>query len=257
MKFLFAFFIAAVMFSSCIPSLKVRGDGDPIDHKEWTALVKKHVDEEGLVDYKGFIADTNKLNIYLKKLSDNAPAKRWTDNEEIAYWLNAYNAFTVKYIVDNYPVKSIKDLGAEKPIIFINTAWDQKFFSINGRKMDLNNIEQRILRQNFKEPRIHFALNCASMSCPKLRKEAFEANQLDKQLTDAAKVFLADNNRNKINEGKVSAIFDFYTQDFTKWTGKSLVDYINQFSATKLKEGQKIEYLEYDWSINEQGKKFQ
>ena len=257
MKFLLSLFLAALLFSSCIPSLKIRGDGDPIDHKEWTALVSRYVDADGLVDYKGFIKDKDKLDAYLKKVSDNAPAKKWSDNEKIAYWLNAYNAFTVKYIVDNYPVKSIKDLGAKNPIIFVNTAWDNKFFEIDGRKTDLNNIEQRILRQNFTEPRIHFALNCASMSCPKLRKEAYEADKLDKQLTDQAKEFMADKNRNKVSEGKVSAIFDFYTKDFTKWSGKTLVGYINQYAPTPLKEGKKVEYLGYDWSINEQGKKFE
>lgn len=257
MKLILSFLLAAIVFSSCIPSLKIRGKGAPIDHKEWTALVKKHVDDQGLVDYKGFIEDKTKLDAYLKKVSDNAPSKSWSENDKIAYWLNAYNAFTVKYIVDNYPVKSIKDLGADNPIMFVNTAWDKKFFEIDGRKTSLNNIEQRILRQNFKEPRIHFALNCASMSCPKLRKEAYEGAILDKQLTDQAKDFLADNNRNRLSEGKVSSIFNFYTKDFTSWSGKTITAYINQYASKQLKEGQPLEFLDYDWSINEQGKKFQ
>ena len=95
------------------------------------------------------------------------------------------------------------------------------------------------------------------MSCPKLRKEAYEGDKLDKQLTEQAKEFMADKNRNKVSEGKVSSIFSFYTKDFTGWSGKTLVGYINQYAPTQLKEGQKVEYLDYDWSINEQGKKFQ
>ncbi len=250
---------AVTIFSAC--ALKIRGDGKVIDHSEWTALVKKYVDADGLVDYKGFMTEKDALQKYLDKLSANAPAKKWSDNDKIAYWLNAYNAFTVKYILDNYPVKSIKDLGADNPIMFVNTAWDKKFFEIEGRKTSLNNIEQRILRQNFKEPRIHFALNCASMSCPKLRKEAYEGSKLDAQLTEQTKEFLNDENRNqlKAKDQKVSAIFDFYTKDFTGWSGKSLVDYINTYAATKLKPdaGQKVQYMNYDWSLNEQGKKFQ
>ncbi len=257
MKQTFFLLVMVISISSCIPSLKIRGKGAVINHSEWTALVKKYVDDDGLVDYKGFISDKPKLEAYLKKVSENAPAKNWTEQDKIAYWLNAYNAFTVKYIVDNYPVKSIKDLGAKKPVMFVNTAWDNKFFEIEGRKTNLNNIEQRILRQNFKEPRIHFALNCASMSCPKLRKEAYEGSKLDEQLDEQTKEFLADKNRNKISEGKISSIFDFYTQDFTKWSGKSIPAYINQYSSVKLKEDKPLEFVSYDWSINEQGKKFE
>ncbi len=249
--------ISIALLSGC--AMHVRGDGQPIDHKEWTALVSKHVDAQGLVDYKGFTADKDKLQVYLDKLSNNAPAKSWTKEDKIAYWLNAYNAFTVKLIVDNYPVNSIKDLAPKKAIIFINTVWDKKFFKINGRRMSLNNIEHRIIRKNFTEPRIHFALNCASMSCPKLRKEAYEGKNLDAQLTDQAKDFLADKNRNQVdaNNPKVSAIFDFYGMDMTKWTGMTLIDYINQYAPVKINANAKLQYLNYDWSLNEQGKKFQ
>ncbi len=243
-------------FSQC--SLHILSKSAPINHDEWTALVKKHVDADGLVDYKGFIKDKAELQKYLDKLSAHAPSKKWSDNDKIAYWLNAYNAFTVKDIVDNYPVKSIKDLGANNPIMFVNTAWDKKFFKIDGRSTSLNNIEHRILRQNFTEPRIHFALNCASMSCPKLRTEAYEGSKLDAQLTDQAKDFLADKHRNQITatNPKVSSIFDFYGMDMTKWSGMDLISYINKYAPVKIKEGTKLQYLDYDWSLNEQGKKF-
>lgn len=244
------------IFSQC--SLHIKGDGAVMNHDAWTKLVKAHVDGEGLVDYKGFIKDSAQLNSYLEKISASAPSSKWSENDKIAYWLNAYNAFTVKFIVDNYPVKSIKDLGADNPIIFVNTAWDKKFFKIDGRSTSLNDIEQRILRQNFTEPRIHFALNCASMSCPKLRKEAYVGSKLDEQLTDQAKEFLNDSHRNKITptNPKVSSIFDFYTKDFTKWSGMELIPYINKYSSTKINAGTKLQYLDYDWSLNEQGKKF-
>ena len=137
--------------------IHITGKNSVKKNELWTSLVKKHVGADGLVDYKGFIADKNKLQEYLDTLSANPPEKNWSDNDKIAYWLNAYNAFTIKLIVDHYPVKSIKDLGAKHQIIFINTPWDRKFFEIGGRTMTLNRIEHRILRREFREPRIHFA----------------------------------------------------------------------------------------------------
>ena len=156
--------------------------------------------------------------------------------------------------MDHYPVKSIKDIGPKHQIIFINTPWDKKFFKIGGKKMTLNDIEHRILRQEFNEPRIHFALNCASMSCPKLRREAYEGNQLNEQLTDQAKDFLRDKKRNEVDatHPKLSAIFDFYGKDMRKWSGKTLVGFINQYSPVQIKDDADIEFLDYDWSLNEQ-----
>ncbi len=256
MKFFISFvalFMLALFSTSCLP-LKFKGKGQPIKHEAWTKLVKQHINEQGLVDYKGFIKDKAELQSYLDYLSANAPGEQWTKEEKIAYWLNAYNAFTIKLIIDHYPVKSIKDLGPKRQIIFINTPWDKKFFEINGKTMTLNRIEHRILRKIYKEPRIHFALNCASMSCPKLRREAYEGAKLDAQLTDQAKDFMKDPTRNQPNASKpkLSSIFDFYGMDMKKWTGKTLIAYINQYSPTQIKEDADIEYLDYDWSINEQ-----
>lgn len=248
--FLFLFIIA--FFSGC--AIHTHGKGTPPSYAAWTVLVKKHVGKEGMVDYKGFIKDTQDLQSFLDLLSANPPGQQWTSDDQIAYWLNAYNAFTIKLIVDHYPVKSIKDLGPKHQIIFINTPWDKKFFKIGDKTMTLNNIEHRILRSEFKEPRIHFALNCASMSCPKLRREAYEGKQLNEQLTDQAKDFLRDKKRNEVNakNPKLSAIFDFYGKDMTKWSGKTLVGFINQYSPIQIKEDAAIEFLDYDWSLNEQ-----
>ena len=241
----------------CITSCAIHINGTkPVQKSdEWTNLLKKHVGKDGLVDYKGFISDKDKLQSYLNTLSENPPAKSWTDNDKIAYWLNAYNAFTIKLIVDHYPVKSIKDLGAKHQIIFINTPWDIKFFKIGGKTMTLNRIEHRILRQEFREPRIHFALNCASLSCPKLRREAYEGSRLDAQLTDQAKEFLSDPSRNELNHKtpKLSAIFSFYGKDITKWSGKSIIEFINQYTAIKIDENAELDYLDYNWDLN--GKK--
>ena len=162
MKNILCCLIIISFFSAC--EIHFHGKGKVPLHNAWTVLVKKYVNEEGLVDYKGFIKDKESLQSYLDMLTANPPGKDWSKEDQIAYWLNAYNAFTIKLIIDHYPVKSIKDLGATHQIIFINTPWDKKFFKIGHKTMTLNRIEHRILRQAFREPRIHFALNCASMT---------------------------------------------------------------------------------------------
>lgn len=244
-------FVSIWYLTSC--GIHITGKGKVISHNSWTELLKKHVGTDGLVDYKGFIADKEKLQSYLDLVSKNPPAKSWDENDKIAYWLNAYNAFTVKLIVDNYPVKSIKDLGPANQIIFINTPWDKKFFSIGKKTMTLNNIEHRILRNSFTEPRIHFALNCASMSCPKLRNEAYNGTTLDAQLTEQAVAFLSDTTRNQpnANNSKLSSIFNWYGGDMKKWSNLSLIEYINKYSPVKISENANIDYLKYNWNLND------
>ena len=247
--------LTAIVF--CITSCAIHINGTKPVYKSdaWTNLLQKHVGKDGLVDYPGFIADKDKLQAYLTLLSENPPAKNWTDNDKIAYWLNAYNAFTIKLIIDHYPLKSIKDIGPKHQIIFINTPWDIKFFKIGGKTMTLNRIEHRILRKEFREPKIHFALNCASLSCPKLRREAYDGARLDAQLTDQAKEFLSDISRNQLSakNPKLSAIFSFYGNDIKKWSGKSIIAYINQYAPIKIDENAELDYLDYNWNLN--GKK--
>lgn len=247
--------VIAVAYMWCMSScgIKIAGKGQVVSHEKWTNLLKKHVNSDGLVDYKGFIADKADLQSYLEIISKNPPAKSWSENDKIAYWLNAYNAYTVKLIIDNYPLKSIKDLGPANQIIFVNTPWDKKFFKIGGRTMTLNNIEHRIVRNQFTEPRIHFALNCASMSCPKLRAEAYEGNVLDMQLAEQAIGFLSDTTRNQLSADnpKLSSIFNWYGGDMKKWSKLSLIQYINKFSPLAINENANIDYLKYDWSLNE------
>ncbi len=252
MKIFAGTLILALFFNGC--AIHFHGQGKPTSHDAWTVLLKKHVNKEGLVNYQGFINDKDALQTYLNSLTANPPAADWSKEDQIAYWLNAYNAFTIKLIIDHYPVKSIKDLGAKHQIIFINTPWDKKFFKIGHKTMTLNRIEHRILRQEFREPRIHFALNCASMSCPKLRREAYEGSKLNEQLTDQAKDFLRDPSRNEVNatKPKLSAIFDFYGKDMRKWSGKSVIGFINEYSAVAIKEDAEVTYLDYDWQLNEQ-----
>jgi hypothetical protein len=144
----------------------------PVQHQQWDSLLQKHVTAEGWVDYDGFIKDSLDLRSYLNLLSENHPDPgTWTNEERMAYWINAYNAFTVDLILRHYPLESIKDIRPGIP--FVNTVWDIKFINIQGQTYDLNNIEHGILRPKFDEPRIHFAVNCASVSCPKLMNRAY------------------------------------------------------------------------------------
>lgn len=217
-------------------------------HKAFTRLLKKHVSSEGLVNYKGFLADSIALTAYLETLRTNPPDKSWTSDEQIAFWINAYNAFTIKLILKYYPIKSIKDIGSSIQIPFVNTPWDIKFIRIGKDRLDLNNIEHGILRKRFKDPRIHMALVCASKSCPVLLDEAYEPSRLDTQLTQQSKAFLADQSRNQVSSTnpKVSMIFKWYAMDFD-----DVREFINRYSATKINPKSEIEYLDYDWSLNE------
>ncbi|MDX1629587.1 MAG: DUF547 domain-containing protein [Fulvivirga sp.] len=224
----------------------------PPSHDIWDQLTKKHVRADGMVDYKGFIQDKDILERYLDLLSNNAPdPDTWSKEERLAYWINAYNAFTIKLIIDNYPVESIQDLHPTLKIPGVNTVWHKKFFKIGGVETSLDEIEHDILRKKFDEPRIHFAINCASFSCPPLRKEAYKAEKLNKQLDEMAHRFINDEKRNKItpDNPEVSKIFSWFTKDFTKHG--SLRAYLNKYSDTKIKEGADIDYMDYDWRLND------
>ncbi len=218
------------------------------DHSAWTELLDLYVTETGKVNYKGFIEDKVRLEEYLNTLSSFPPGENWRTQDKLAYWINAYNAFTVKLIVDNYPLKSIKDIANGLPMI--NSPWDIKFFKIGETDFDLNTIEHEILRKQFDEPRIHFAINCASFSCPRLRNEAYETEKLEEQLEEQASLFINNPDKNLISSSntKLSKLFSWFESDFLKDGGvKSFIKKYNQ----SLNENSKIEYLEYIWTLNE------
>jgi Protein of unknown function, DUF547 len=222
------------------------------DHDVWNKLLQKNVSAEGKVNYKGFISDQVSLDKYLQTLSDSPLESSWSVNEQKAFLINAYNAFIVKLITMYYPVKSIKDIGPKTQIPFVNTTWDIKFIRYGKDSVDLNFFEHGMLRKNYKDPRIHFALVCASASCPILLNEAYTAEKLDQQLDQQAKVFLTDTFRNDIsaNEPKLSKLFDWYAMDFkTKKT--TVIDFINKFSPIKIDKKANVTYLDYSWDLNE------
>lgn len=224
-----------------------------VDHSAFDRLLKKYVNEKGQVNYKGFKKDEKEFNGYLDVLSKNPPTASWPKNEQMAYWINAYNAYTIRLILDNYPVKSIKDIGPKTQIPFVNTPWAKKFFTIGGEKTSLDNIEHGTLRKKFDDPRIHFALVCASISCPRLRNEAFMANKLDAQLDDQGSDFLNNPSKNSISKDKttLSKYFDWYKGDWTE-NGKSVVEWVNKYSKNKISKDTKISFLDYNWNLNEQ-----
>jgi len=204
------------------------------------------------VDYRGFRKDSLLLNQYLDSLSRHPPDPQvWSREEQLAYWINAYNAFTVKLIVDHYPVKSIQDLHPKPYVALVNTVWHIQFFQIGGRDFNLDRIEHAILRKQFDEPRIHFAIVCASVSCPPLRNEAYVPEKIDAQLSSQASTFLNDTTRNQLqpNQVRISQIFNWFTGDFTR--KQSLIAFLNRYAAVKIKPDAKVDYLDYNWDLNE------
>lgn len=240
-----------LLFMMACDAQPVRSVNKAPSHELWTELLQAHVKSNGLVDYQGMVDDKDKLEKYLQLISTNAPDPEvWSREERLAYWINVYNAFTMKLIVDNYPVESIKDLHPVN-IPLVSSVWQKKFFKIGGASMNLDQVEHSILRKKFDEPRIHFAVNCASMSCPPLRNEAFMAQVLDQQLNEQATNFINDPEQNRITtEGAdVSKIFSWFRRDFTQ--NGTLVDFLNQYSKSKIARGGDIDYLDYDWKLND------
>lgn len=211
-----------------------------VDHSVWNELLKKHVSISGKVNYKGFKADKAKLVKYTSYLQSKEPTTEWSRNEKLAYWINVYNAFTVKLIVDNYPTKSIMK---------IDKAWDKKLITVGSKNYSLGEVENNILRK-MRESRIHFAINCASVSCPKLLNEAFTPEKLSSQLKIVTKQFFVDVTKNQIspNSVKVSKLFEWYAKDFSNG---DIIAYINKYSGKKVSTSAKISYLEYNWNLNE------
>ncbi len=209
-------------------------------HQDWDDLLKNYVSSSGKVNYAGIKSDKAKLEAYLQSLQNNPPKSDWSRNKTMAFWINAYNAFTVKLIVENYPVSSITKLDGGKP-------WDKKWIKIGDRTYSLNAIENDILRPTYKDARIHFAVNCAAKSCPPLLNKAWTADNLNSNFEKQAKAFINNPSFNKIAEGKVqvSKIFEWYAADFG-----NLIDYLNKYSNTQIKPSAKIEYLEYNWDLN-------
>ncbi len=214
-------------------------------HDTWNTLLTKYVSSTGVVNYAGIKNERTQLESYLTSLGKGIAVSA-SKNEKMAFWINAYNAFTVKLIIDNYPIQSIKNLKGGKP-------WDSKFISIAGKSYSLNDIEHNILRKEFFDARLHFVLVCAAKSCPKLLNKAYTAQNLFVEMDKQARIFINDASKNKITAEKaqISELFNWYKDDFLKTAGvKNIKDYLNKYSTTKVNSKTSISYFTYNWSLN-------
>ena len=209
-------------------------------HFRWQQQLEVYVNDQGDVNYKGWKTQEKELEAYITTLEQFPPADYWSKAETLSYWINAYNALTVQLILEHYPLESIRDL---------KDPWDTPRFRLGDQRYSLGNIEHDILRK-MDEPRIHFAINCASVSCPKLQKEAFMPRQLEEQLEEATKEFILDPKKNKIHpeQLELSRIFLWFGKDFG--TKEERLTFISNYSGVELTRP-KIDYLTYDWALNE------
>lgn len=224
-------------------------------HAIFDGVLKQYV-KNARVDYALLKAHPQDLNCYLDQVAavSKAEFKKWSEPQQIAFLSNAYNAYTLRLIIDHYPLKSIKDIGN-----IINGPWDQPVVILFGETINLNTLEHKILRVDYAEPRLHFVLVCAAKGCPPLRGEAYIGTRLEEQLVDQAKQFLAESAKNRIVATErtvyLSPIFKWYGGDFEKKYGSVLAAlqpyWPGKASAT---DGFKIRYTDYDWSLNEQTK---
>lgn len=234
-----------LLLSGLMISIFSMASGKP-DHTIWDGLLQEFVSSNGTVNYKGMKRKMDVLDEYLIQLRDNGPAADWSKNEKKAYYINAYNAYCIKFVLTKYPVASVNDINFSGKEI-----WDFKFVKLGDKTITLRFLENDLLRP-MGDPRIHFAINCASVSCPKLANTAYTADNVNSMMNKMAKAFINDASKNSLTAKKIkiSKIFEWYKEDFTKG-GESLIDYINKYSDVTIAPGAKIEYLEYNWSLNE------
>lgn len=218
------------------------------------------------VDYTRLKANPEKLNRYINEIKSVTKSgfDSWNAKQQLAFLINVYNALTLKLIIDHYPgISSIRDLGG----LIFSSPWDRKFFRLFGKDTSLDYVEHELIRKNYNEPRIHFAVNCASRSCPPLMKDAYIADKLEQQLENATLLFLTDPERNRFDPEKkileLSSIFKWYKQDFISAAGSVqlfVAPYITgDPEASKLqKSGSEhkfstihVRFLDYDWSLND------
>lgn len=239
------------------------------NHSSWDSLLSKNVTminggKASVVNYAGMKADQAKLDSYMAATSKVSQSEfnGWSKDEQLAFLINVYNAGTVELVLTKYPgIKSIKDIGG-----VFGSPWKQNFIPLLGKTRSLDDIEHNLIRgsKRYNEPRIHFAVNCASIGCPALLDDAFTASKLDKQLEQVTSQFLADSSRNRLKGStlEVSPIFKWYKEDFeTNWRGtKDLEGFLGRYSSSlglnksqtaDLKSGKtKISYTNYDWNLN-------
>ena len=246
--------------------LKVLANSFDHSHLLWDELLRSYVVEHGPASQVKYAElkqnDEQKLNQYLNSISSVSKKEydAWSKPQQLAFLINAYNAYTIKLVLDNYPVESIKDIGS-----IFRSSWKIKFFQLFGEEAHLDYIEHDLIRgdKGFNEPRIHFAVVCASVGCPKLHAQAYTAERLEDMLEYATKSFLTDETRNRFDYPQstlyLSSIFKWYGEDFESKYG-SVEAFVGKYMSqdkqvrSLIQSRQvKIEYLDYDWSLNDVG----
>jgi hypothetical protein len=231
-------------------------------HAVWTALLKAHVRGDRF-DYAGMKERRAELRGYLETLAAVTPPQlaSWSRDQRYAFWINAYNAFTIEKIVAEYPLDSIRDLDRA---FGLRSVFDDEFIPMKALhpegaddELSLNDIEHGILRPRFEDARVHAAVNCASISCPPLRAEAFTAKGLGKQLDETMRAFVVDRTRNRIDAGqkeaRISEIFKWFAEDFERDAG-SVRAYLARYAPKELGptlDSARLRYLDYDWGLND------
>ncbi|MFN7922547.1 MAG: DUF547 domain-containing protein [Bryobacteraceae bacterium] len=226
------------------------------DHSGWDALVKRWVNQIGEVDYGGLAKDRTGLDAYVQRLEQVSPDNNKADfpsrAHELAYWINAYNALVMKGVVSAYPIKSVRDVGGGL------TFFRRRDYVLGGVRMSLQHLENEIIRKRYKEPRIHFAIVCASISCPRLAAEAYTGEKLEAQLERAARQSLREQRMlavdEKANLVSLTSLLNWYKLDF----GDVMAFLRSRASESERKKlealkNPKIRYYDYDWSINDPG----
>lgn len=251
MKFIITMLVLTMIHGTAI-TVSASGKNDP--NSLLDRVLGRYVSKDGLVDYQRLKKDKDFVR-YIEYLSTADPDKLPTDKHRLAFWINAYNAFVLKGVLDGYPIKSVLDVGWLPHSFF-----KRKEFVIKQGKITLQKIENEKLRESFREPRIHFAINCASMSCPKLITEAYGAEILEQQLEAQAISFINNKSRNYLDkENKVlylSSIFKWYKEDFIR-SGEKIEEYVARYlnpeDAGFIRNNKvTVKYLDYDWGLNEQ-----
>ena len=221
---------------------------------QWDNILKKYVDDKGFVNYQKLKENRKELDDYVKDNIQNKQVDKLIKQEQKTFWINTYNALTVQLIINYYPIKSIRKIAFGRP-------WSKKHL-VGGGKKTLDDIEHKILRKwDPSDPRVHFAVNCASIGCPILLNESFKVDILDNQLDKQAKVFINSESSVRVDKNKgivyLSSIFKWYKKDFITET-TTLIDYILKYREAdkeylqKNKDKIKIKFIKYDWNLNKQ-----
>ncbi len=248
--------LLAAIAASVLPAAALAADSFDHAHTRYARVLSNFV-SQARVDYAGLKAAPKELDAYLAEIASVKPGDfaKWARDERLALLLNLYNAQTLRLIINHYPLKSIREIG-----LLPGAAWREPVVRFGGEVISLNHLEHEIIRPQYAEPRIHFALVCAAVSCPPLRREPFVAARLAEQLDDQARLFLATAEKNRFDATTnvlwLSAIFDWYQDDFAKPAG-SLVNYVTPLLPAQTAEilGRakqvKVNFLEYDWALND------